>query len=61
LGLTSTLIITDDFNENLYLATRNLINVEVLEPKHVDPLSLLFYKKIVVTKGAVAQIEEILS
>lgn len=61
LGLTSTLIITDDYNENLYLATRNLINVEVLEPKHVDPLSLLFYKKVVVTKGAVAQIEEILS
>ena len=61
LGLTSTLIITDDYSENLYLATRNLINVEVLEPKHVDPLSLLHYKKIVVTKGAVAQIEEILS
>lgn len=61
LGLTSTLIITDDYNENLYLATRNLINVEVLEPKHVDPLSLLFYKKVVVTKGAVVQIEEILS
>lgn len=61
LGLTSTLIITDDYSENLYLATRNLINVEVLEPKHVDPMSLLFYKKVVVTKGAVAQIEEILS
>ncbi|MGL4768046.1 MAG: 50S ribosomal protein L4 [Formosimonas sp.] len=61
LGLTSTLIITDDYSENLYLATRNLINVEVLEPKHVDPMSLLYYKKVVVTKAAVAQIEEILS
>ena len=61
LGLTSTLIITDDYSENLYLATRNLINVEVLEPKHVDPLSLLYYGKVVVTKAAVAQIEEILS
>jgi large subunit ribosomal protein L4 len=61
MGLTSTLIITDDFSDNLFLATRNLVNVMVLEPKHVDPLSLLYYGKIVVTKGAVAQIEEILS
>ena len=61
MGLTSTLIITDDFSDNLFLATRNLVNVMVLEPKHVDPLSLLYYGKVVVTKGAVAQIEEILS
>ncbi|GHA76869.1 50S ribosomal protein L4 [Formosimonas limnophila] len=61
MGLTSTLIITDDFSDNLFLATRNLVNVMVLEPKHVDPLSLLYFGKVVVTKGAVAQIEEILS
>lgn len=61
MGLTSALIITDDFSDNLFLATRNLVDVMVLEPKHVDPLSLLYYGKIVVTKGAVAQIGEILS
>ena len=55
------MIITDDYSENLFLASRNLPHVYVCEAKYADPLSLLFYKKVVVTKGAVAQIEEILS
>jgi large subunit ribosomal protein L4 len=61
LGTASAMIITADYSENLFLAARNLINVYVCEPKHADPLSLLFYGKILVTKAAVAQIEEILS
>lgn len=61
MGLESVMIITEDYSENLFLATRNLPHVYVCEAKHADPLSLLFYGKIVVTKGAVAQIEEILS
>ena len=61
MGLESVMIVTDDFSENLFLASRNLPHVYVCEAKHVDPLSLLFYKKVLVTKGAVAQIEEILS
>jgi len=32
----------------------------VVEPRHADPLSLVHYKKVLVTKGAVAQIEELL-
>ena len=61
MGLESVMIITEDFSENLFLATRNLPHVYVCEAKHADPLSLLFYGKVIVTKGAVAQIEEILS
>ena len=61
LGADSAMIITADYSENLFLAARNLVNVYVCEPKHADPLSLLFYGKVLVTKAAVAQIEEILS
>lgn len=61
LGLESVMIITDDFSENLFLASRNLPHVYVCEAKHVDPLSLLYYKNVLVTKDAMAQIEEALS
>ncbi|AZG13154.1 50S ribosomal protein L4 [Cupriavidus pauculus] len=60
MGLDSVLIITDSLDENLYLASRNLPNVAVVEPRHADPLSLVHYKKVIVTKAAVAQIEELL-
>ena len=52
------MIITDNLEENLELASRNLPHVLVVEPKHADPMSLVFYKKIVVTKAALAMIEE---
>jgi large subunit ribosomal protein L4 len=58
MGLESVLIITDTLDENLMLASRNLPNVLVVEPRHADPMSLVFYKKIVVTKAALAKLEE---
>jgi large subunit ribosomal protein L4 len=58
MGLDSVMIITDTLEENLLLASRNLPNVLVVEPRHADPMSLVFYKKIVVTKAALAMIEE---
>ena len=58
MGLESVMIITDTLEENLMLASRNLPNVLVVEPRHADPMSLVFYKKIVVTKAALAMIEE---
>ena len=58
MGLESVMIITDKMEENLELASRNLPHVLVVEPKHADPMSLVFYKKIVVTKAALAMIEE---
>ncbi|MBB3120163.1 50S ribosomal protein L4 [Pseudoduganella violacea] len=61
MGLDSVLIIADDIQENLLLASRNLPNVLVVEPRHADPMSLVFYKKILVTKAALAKIEEMLA
>ncbi|WLI89406.1 50S ribosomal protein L4 [Massilia sp. R2A-15] len=58
MGLESVMIITDTLDENLMLASRNLPNVLVVEPRHADPMSLVFYKKIVVTKAALTMIEE---
>jgi large subunit ribosomal protein L4 len=61
MGLESVLIITDTVDENLYLASRNLTHVAVVEPRYADPLSLIYFKKVLITKAAVAQIEELLS
>ena len=58
MGLESVLVITDTIDENLELASRNLPHVLVVEPKHADPMSLVFYKKVLVTKAALAKIEE---
>ena len=61
MGLDSVLIITDEIGENLDLASRNLPHVLVVEPRHADPVSLVYYKKIVITKLALAKIEEMLA
>ena len=60
MGLDSVLIITDSVDENVYLATRNLPHVAVVEPRYADPLSLIHYKKVLITKPAIAQLEEML-
>lgn len=59
MGLDAVLLVTDDLNENLMLATRNLPNVLVLEPKQADPVSLIRYPRVLLTKGAVSKLEEI--
>ena len=60
MGLDSVLIIVDQVSENLYLASRNLHKVAVCEPQHADPLALVQYKKVLVSKAAIAKIEELL-
>ena len=52
------LVITDELTENLYLASRNLPTVLVLEAQEADPVSLVRFPKVVVTKNAVAKFEE---
>jgi len=59
MGLDSVLVIADQLDDNLLLASRNLPNVLVVEPRYADPLSLVFYKKVLVTKGAIEQLKEI--
>lgn len=58
LGLEQVLFITKQLDENVYLSSRNLPNVMVLEAQQADPYSLLRYRKVVITKDAVAQLEE---
>ena len=58
LGMEPVLFVTNQLDENVYLSSRNLPNVLVLEAQQIDPYSLLRYKKVVVTKEAVAQLEE---
>ncbi len=60
MGMDSVLIITDTLDENVYLATRNLPHVAVVEPRYADPLSLIHYKNVLITKSAIAQLEEML-
>ena len=60
MGMDSVLIITDSVDENVYLATRNLPHVAVVEPRYADPLSLIHYKNVLITKPAIAQLEEML-
>jgi large subunit ribosomal protein L4 len=61
MGLDSVLVIADEVDENLYLASRNLANVLVVEPRYADPLSLVHYKKVLVTKAAIEQLKEMLA
>jgi large subunit ribosomal protein L4 len=61
MGMESVLIITDKLDENLILSSRNLINILVIEPRHADPVSLLRFDNTLITKGAVAKIEEMLA
>ena len=58
LGFDKLLVITDEVDENLYLSSRNLINVEVIEARHADPVSLVRYPNVLLTKKAVAKFEE---
>ena len=58
MNLSSVLVIADQIDENLYLASRNLVNILVVEPRYADPVSLVHYKKILVTKAAMDQLKE---
>jgi len=58
MNLQSVMVISDNVDDNLYLASRNLPHVLVVEPRYADPLSLIHYKKVILTKAAVAQFQE---
>ena len=58
MNLSSVLVIADVVDENLYLASRNLVNILIVEPRYADPVSLVHYKKILITKAAMDQLKE---
>jgi large subunit ribosomal protein L4 len=61
MGFDRVLIITDSLDENLYLSSRNLPNTLVLEVQEADPVSLIRFPKVILTRGAVKKFEEVLS
>lgn len=58
LGFTAGLIVVEAFDANLWLAARNLPNVEVAEAKLVDPVALVAADKLVITVAALKALEE---
>ena len=61
LELDNVLIVSDSIDENLYLASRNLKDVDVRDVQGVDPVSLLSHDKVLVTVGALKRLEEALA
>jgi len=61
MGFDDVMIITDNLDENLYLSSRNLPNVCVVKPGQADPVSLIRFRNVLMTKGAVQKIEEMLT
>ena len=61
MGMDSVLLITEAFDETLYLASRNLQSIAVIEPEAADPLSLIYFDKVIVTRAALGRFEEMLS
>jgi len=55
---TQVMLIAEAVDENLYLASRNIKNLFVVEPRYADPLSLVHHKKVLVTKAALGTLEE---
>ncbi len=60
MGFDNVLIITDAVDENLWLSSRNLPNVNVVAAANADPVSLIRHANILLTKTAMAKFEELL-
>ena len=58
MGFDGVLVITDEVSENLMLSSRNLNNVEVMAAHHADPVSLVRFPNVLLTKKAMAKLEE---
>jgi len=61
LGVSDALILTDGLDSNVYLAARNIPNIQVMDVAIVDPLSLLSQAKVVIDQAALKKLEERLS
>lgn len=54
----SVLVLCDELDENLYLAARNLVGVDVRDVEGIDPVSLIGFDRVIVTVDALKKIEE---
>ena len=59
MGFDRLLVITDELDDNLFLSARNIPNLLVLDVAQTDPLSLIRFPKVILTKGAVRKLEEV--
>ena len=60
-GVDNVLIVADNVDKNLYLASRNLHKVDVRDVEGADPVSLIAYDKVMITVDAVRKFEEALA
>jgi large subunit ribosomal protein L4 len=60
LGFDEVLVLIDEIDQNLLLSSRNLANVQVMSVRNANPLALVRSAKVLLTKGAVAKLEELL-
>ena len=60
MGLSNVLILSENLDQNLHLASRNVPHVDVRDVAGLDPVSLVAHEKIVVTVPALKKIEEML-
>ena len=58
MGVSDVLIVMDTIDNNVYLAARNLPHLAVVAAHNVDPVSLLAFNRVLLTKAAIAKIEE---
>jgi len=61
MGLDEVLLITDEIDRNLELSSRNLVNIEILAARNTNPVSLVRYPAVVLTRKAMAKLEEMLA
>jgi large subunit ribosomal protein L4 len=59
MGLENVLIITDAIDDNLHLSSRNLPHVNIVTVSNADPVSLIRHDRVIMTRNAVAKIEEL--
>ena len=60
LGFDEVLVITDEVDDKLRLSSRNLTNVEVMPARHANPVALVRSKNVLLTRAALAKLEEML-
>jgi len=60
MGLEQVLVITDEVDRNLALSSRNLADVEVMSARQANPVSLVRHPHVLLTKAALAKLEELL-
>jgi large subunit ribosomal protein L4 len=61
LEISNGLIITEEVDENLFLAARNVKAVDVRDVEGIDPVSLISYDKVLITVAALKKLEEVLA